>query len=87
MRPITVFRPYEEEVKAIIPFNPLRAENTRSDSNESLDKTYCQKSLIATIGKGYRSLFNRFLNLDKNKTITQRGLHSILWSTTDWNID
>ena len=86
MRPITVFRPYEEEVKAIIPFNPLR-ERSKSDSNESLDKTYSQKSLVATIGKGYRSLFNRFLHLDKNKTITQRGLHSILWSTTDWNIN
>ncbi|CAG2118956.1 unnamed protein product, partial [Medioppia subpectinata] len=87
MRPITVFRPYDEEVKAIISFKPMKRDVCTTASNEFLSEKTDGKEMIATIGRGYRCLLSRFLSLDKNKSITQRGLHSILWSTTDWNIN
>ncbi|CAG2165886.1 unnamed protein product [Oppiella nova] len=74
MRPITVFRPYEEEVKAIIKFKPLKSSQCKTSSNEFLDDKTRDKEMIATIGKGYRCLLNRFLSLDKNKSITQRDI-------------
>ncbi|KAG8224987.1 hypothetical protein J437_LFUL005998 [Ladona fulva] len=46
MRPITVFRPYEEEVRVI-------AQLSHPSSQESCP-------LIATVGRGYRSLMSRY---------------------------
>jgi hypothetical protein len=89
MRPITVFRPYEEEVKAIIPFKsckPTHSDSAENGSQESLSTSSLDYS-IATIGKGYRNLLSRFLHLDKNKCLTQKGLHSILWSTKNWALN
>jgi hypothetical protein len=89
MRPITVFRPYEEEVKAIIPFKSyknLSDSSPQNGSQESLSALSLDYS-IATVGKGYRNLLSRFLHLDKNKCLTQRGLHSILWSTKNWALN
>jgi hypothetical protein len=90
MRPITVFRPYEEEVKAIIPFKSYKSTHSESSpqngSQESLNVLSLDYS-IATIGKGYRNLLSRFLHLDKNKCLTQKGLHSILWSTKNWALN
>jgi len=91
MRPITVFRPYEEEVKAIIPFKTVKSDRSspscESGSEESLNELSAVEYSIATIGKGYRNLLSRFLHLDKNLNITQKGLHAILWSTKNWALN
>nr|CAH7742533.1 unnamed protein product [Callosobruchus chinensis] len=54
LRPITIFRPYEEEVRAIV---PLTMGKSTSDSQDNT-------SLIATIGSGYRNLLSRYYFLN-----------------------
>ncbi|KAG5883328.1 hypothetical protein JTB14_032528 [Gonioctena quinquepunctata] len=53
LRPITIFRPYEEEVRAIVPLP------TGKSANGSHDNT----PLIATIGRGYRNLLSRYTDV------------------------
>lgn len=77
MRPITVFRPYEDEIRNIIYFNGSQVFDCNSDSNSLTDpneikdqsvnsSSNCQQSTsdeyIITIGKGYRNLANRFVH-------------------------
>ncbi|XP_019766471.2 leucine-rich repeat serine/threonine-protein kinase 1 isoform X4 [Dendroctonus ponderosae] len=53
LRPITIFRPYEEEVKLIV---PLAVPKSINESHENTP-------LIATIGRGYRSLLSRYTDV------------------------
>ena len=53
LRPITIFRPYEEDVRAIIPLSRCKVSG---------DKELCCP-LLATIGRGYRSLLTRYTNV------------------------
>jgi len=53
LRPITIFRPYEQEVKLIV---PLAMPKSVNDSHENT-------SLIATIGRGYRNLLSRYTDV------------------------
>ena len=73
MRPITVFRPFSEEIQAIVAIKvPSTVEQTAtpqkkstgSSSEPELSKPGIN-SLIVTIGKGYRSLIGRYVNTDK----------------------
>lgn len=50
LRPITIFRPFEEEVRSIVPLVAVQRNPTV--------KTEC--SYIATVGRGYRSLITRY---------------------------
>ncbi|XP_044740580.1 leucine-rich repeat serine/threonine-protein kinase 1 isoform X2 [Chrysoperla carnea] len=52
MRPITIFRPFEEEVRSIV---PLMSVSRNPNIKES--------SYIATIGRGYRSLISRYTDI------------------------
>ncbi|CAG9859264.1 unnamed protein product [Phyllotreta striolata] len=54
LRPITIFRPYEEEVRAIV---PLRAGSKSAQGNQE------KVPLIATIGRGYRNLLSRYTDV------------------------
>ena len=47
MRPISVFRPFSEEIQAIIPISTATAEQEATAASSS-------SSLIVTLGKGYR---------------------------------
>lgn len=78
LRPITVFRPYEDEVRLILPLNSY-------DKDKSL--------LVATIGKGYRNLLHRYgswphLNKSSssipNASERQRNMQVLLWRAGDW---
>jgi len=92
LRPITVFRPFEEDLLSIIPLPPV---------NES------DPPLIATIGKSYRSLIDRYTDVktlnvttpnvsasnssiaDKHaKEFMQRSrcnnMHALLWRADHW---
>ncbi|XP_066246944.1 leucine-rich repeat serine/threonine-protein kinase 1 isoform X1 [Euwallacea similis] len=53
LRPITIFRPYEQEVKLIV---PLSMPKNTNDSSENTP-------LIATIGRGYRNLLSRYTDV------------------------
>ncbi|XP_050515571.1 leucine-rich repeat serine/threonine-protein kinase 1 isoform X2 [Diabrotica virgifera virgifera] len=53
LRPITIFRPYEEEVRAIVPLH----------TGKSTQGTQEKVPLIATIGRGYRNLLSRYTDV------------------------
>lgn len=74
LTPITVFRPYEEEVQYISVVPP---ENSLSSS-----------AVIVTVGKGYRSLINRYTDADASSRDTKEKknhqTHCILWMAEHW---
>ncbi|KAF6207492.1 hypothetical protein GE061_015938, partial [Apolygus lucorum] len=64
LRPITVFRPYEGELTAIVALPDSKSP------------------MIATFGRGYRSLITRFKEVSFN--IDNQQIYPILWSTQHW---
>lgn len=77
LRPIVVFRPFEEEIRLIIPVDPsklvhfsnnlnLFESSASSDNNGSNSSRLCtsnrNKKFLITIGKGFRGLLDRYLN-------------------------
>lgn len=74
MRPITVFRPFQEEVSSIVALRPNEEGET----------------LLATIGRGYRSLIKRYKDIVGTPTLTsqssnpQNSSFAILWATKNW---
>ncbi|XP_050296551.1 leucine-rich repeat serine/threonine-protein kinase 1 isoform X5 [Anthonomus grandis grandis] len=89
LRPITIFRPYEEEVKLIV---PLVLPKNMNESNENTP-------LIASIGRGYRNLLSRYTDvpmplrvpvvssIPSNYTayINQPNMFILLWRAEHWN--
>lgn len=89
LRPITIFRPYEEEVRAIVPLSRLKTSNDRQDYT----------ALLATIGRGYRNLLTRYTDVSANvTTVVQSPMSShnpfmankqnmflLLWRAEHWN--
>lgn len=72
MRPVTVFRPYEEDVKAVIPLG--------TDFGEPL---------IATIGRGYRDLLDRYTDKEQETesiNLKRDCMHAILWRADNWAV-
>lgn len=71
MRPITVFRPYQEEVCSILAL-PVKVDG---------------RTCLATVGRGYRSLINRYKpgNVStKASLFINSSTFAILWSTGYW---
>ncbi|KAJ8934094.1 hypothetical protein NQ318_004975 [Aromia moschata] len=88
LRPITIFRPYEEEIRAIVPLMMGRS------SNGSYDNT----PLIATIGRGYRNLLSRYTDIPvtagtplpsplagAGSTSVKPNMFVLLWRAEHWN--
>ncbi|XP_063898871.1 uncharacterized protein LOC135119114 [Helicoverpa armigera] len=69
LRPLTVFRPYEEDVRVIIPLHPHKAE---------------EAPMIATFGHGYRPLLQRYAPHSSSSTNTHNGYYCLLWQTQHW---
>ena len=78
MRPITVFRPFSEEIQAIVAIKESKTIETnvstpkKKNVNDDETKTLNSErgnSLIVTIGKGYRSLIGRYVNVDKRNSL------------------
>ncbi|XP_022818770.1 leucine-rich repeat serine/threonine-protein kinase 1 [Spodoptera litura] len=69
LRPLTVFRPYEEDVKLIVPLHPHRED---------------EPGMIATFGHGYRPLLQRYAPHNSNTTNTHNGYYCLLWRTQHW---
>ncbi|CAL4172226.1 unnamed protein product, partial [Meganyctiphanes norvegica] len=93
MRPITVFRPYEDEVRAIVPLPsfPKEAEASTGDSTPTEEAETVGMNghppLIATIGKGYRNLLGRYAPLPRSAQpdpTLQRTMYCLLWRAHDW---
>lgn len=83
LRPITIFRPYEEDVKVIIPLS------------KSKDST----PLLATVGRGYRNLLSRYTEVStifggnlqspvvnvSSLTASKQNMFALLWRAEHWN--
>ena len=103
MRPITVFRPYSEEVQAIIPITePAPAEKvdvnkspSRFSNSASVDKPddVGERSFIVTLGKGYRRLLDRYVVNkrspvdDEDENDDARTTFALLWRPDSWLSD
>ena len=100
MRPITVFRPYSEEVQAIIPVTepfvtPVTDPNkspSRFSNSSSVDRVD-ERSLIVTLGKGYRRLLERYV-VNKRSPVDEdeenedsRTTFALLWRPDSWLSD
>ncbi|CAG9574165.1 unnamed protein product [Danaus chrysippus] len=70
LRPITVFRPYEEEVRAIVSLPSLSAAE--------------DGPLVATFGAGYRPLLQRYAPAQSNNSSTYSGFYCLLWRAQHW---
>lgn len=72
LTPITVFRPHEEEVQYI---SVLPQESN-------------SPAVIVSVGKGYRSLINRYTDVDASNRDTKEKkthqTHCILWRAEHW---
>jgi hypothetical protein len=95
MRPITVFRPFAEEIQAVI---------SVTDWNEKKDQ---EVPLLVTLGKNYRSLIGRFLTSRTSASVAtasgtaaaatqsqedcdfdnSRTVSALLWRPDDWLCD
>lgn len=79
LRPITVFRPYEDEIRVILPLSSYDKEKEK------------QSLLVATIGKGYRNLLHRYgswthFNKSSSGYVSERNqnMQVLLWRAGDW---
>lgn len=74
MRPITVFRPFQEEVSAIVALKPA-VEG---------------EAFLMTLGRGYRSLIKRYKDIVGTPTLsnqssqTQNNTYALLWAAQNW---
>lgn len=94
MIPITVFRPFEEEIRLILAVDPKKLVHFSNnlnvfESSESYNKI-CNKNkkFIITIGKGFRGLLDRYLNPLHDATtglVTHSGLYAVIWNVNNWN--
>lgn len=87
MRPVTIFRPFQDDVRCIIALNPVQNYQT---------------PLVVTIGRGYRSLIDRFTDVNtgqvmtpctstndkKAKEVLQKDrsnhMHAVIWRGDHW---
>nr|CAD7405213.1 unnamed protein product [Timema poppensis] len=85
MRPITVFRPFEEEVRMIVPLPRLNYEDEKK-------RNY---PLVATIGRGYRTLIARYTDTVITPSVLSpqafdrdrdrgRNMYALLWHAGQW---
>lgn len=79
MRPITIFRPFNEEVKAIL---PIASKNNEESTSQKSPPT------LVSIGKGYRSLISRYTTLPLSsagqEVYDYSSMYVLLWRTNDW---
>lgn len=88
LRPITIFRPYEEEVRAIVPLVICKSSNGNHENTP----------LLATIGRGYRSLLTRYTDVPVNigntlqspvssnsfSVANKQNMFVLLWRAEHW---
>ncbi|XP_076373717.1 leucine-rich repeat kinase isoform X2 [Tachypleus tridentatus] len=84
MRPVTVFRPFEEEVKAILPLSNISVSKDSVDNPPSVENILHPISLLATVGKGYRNLIGRYTSLPYDSSASHNSMYLILWLVENW---
>ncbi|CAL1275195.1 unnamed protein product [Larinioides sclopetarius] len=81
MRPVTVFRPFEEEVKAILPLLSRKPPDSKDQSSSQNSADYIP--YIATVGKGYRNLIGRYISINAPAPL-QDNMFLLLWRADNW---
>ena len=98
LRPITVFRPYSDEVQAIIPVQkPMTSLNPKAKLGENSEQSTSGQnqsmSYVITIGKGYRALIERYVtNMKGNDNSEDEDhdssmIYAMLWQPDEWITD
>ena len=90
MRKLSV-RPYSNEVQAIVAIKDLtKWPRIFKRSIEELENTE-NNSFIVTLGKGYRGLIERYVNVsnDQDQEIEHDSsmIYALLWKPDDWLTD
>ncbi|XP_067128785.1 leucine-rich repeat serine/threonine-protein kinase 1 [Centruroides vittatus] len=80
MRPITIFRPFEEEVKAILPLGIKFSSKTESPITPDISLSF-----IAAVGKGYRNLIGRYTALPNFNIHIHDNMYLLLIRTDNWS--
>ena len=86
MLPITVFRPHEEEVRAIVPLLPPAPTAAGDAESESESPG----GGLVTLGRGYRSLVGRFCSAASTapyELAARRSVYALLWQPHRWAVD
>ena len=89
MRPITVFRPYLDEVQNIVAIKDLtiwpRIFKRTPEEMENSENN----SFIVTLGKGYRGLIERYVNVSNDEEIEHDSsmIYALLWKPDEWFTD
>ena len=89
LRPVTVFRPHEQEIKTLHAYEACdinSTEKSRKSSNSSSQKTSLsskRERYLVTIGKGYRSLAARYVQVAKKEKDDQM-YYATLWKSGYW---
>uniref|UniRef100_A0A182N1F9 non-specific serine/threonine protein kinase n=1 Tax=Anopheles dirus TaxID=7168 RepID=A0A182N1F9_9DIPT len=76
LRPTTVFRPYEEDVRCIVPVVPVAPGDDAAPGGRSTTP------LIVTIGRGYRSLIERYTDVTVAASTGARHHHQLATTPT-----
>ena len=84
---ITVFRPFSEEVQAIVAIKdplvyPVTSPSKKNEHTTSPSSNTNGNSLIVTIGKGYRSLIGRYVNMG-DRRVSIKGQSCVSKSVED----
>ena len=89
MRPITVFRPYSDEVQNIVAIKDLtKWPRIFKRTPEEMENSE-NNSFIVTLGKGYRGLIERYVNVSNDEEIEHDSsmIYALLWKPDEWFTD
>ncbi len=86
LRPIAIFRPFADEIQALIPITE------KTDVNGA--RNHQQKQpLLVSLGRGYRSLIGRFVTGRRDQQASSsspyeveeaRNMSAIIWRPDEW---
>ena len=88
LRPITVFRPHEGEIKILHAYESCDTNCTdknRSSKCHSKKHSSSKERFLVTIGKGYRSLADRYVQSSiSSKEVNDQMYYATLWKSGHW---
>ena len=83
LRPITVFRPFSQELQSIVTISQADSMDGNSEMNFT-------SPLVVTLGKGYRNLIGRYVTSDSKRDGDESDsstVYALLWRPDDWVSD
>lgn len=94
LRPVTVFRPHEFEIKAILPFEtpdqsvpvPQSSPPPTESEFEVVKDVPQMTRYVITIGKGFRNLVSRYVQVSRERRsfTLPNDYYAVLWKSGHW---